>query len=117
MTPRNFLRACLLLLLRERPDYGYDLIERLGALGVPHEDPGAVYRTLRGLERGGLVRSGWAQSSAGPARRTYELTPAGQEALETCGHALDQCRRIIEGFLDRFLDATGPVVATGNGSG
>ncbi len=109
MAPRNFLRACLLLLLRERPDHGYDLLARLGSLGLDQEDPGAVYRTLRGMEREGLVRSGWGESCSGPARRTYVLTPCGERALLCYGRALDDCRRTIEGFLDRFLDAVDPL--------
>ena len=33
LEPRNFLQPCLLLLLREQPDHGYDLAVRLGASG------------------------------------------------------------------------------------
>ncbi|MGH9101824.1 MAG: helix-turn-helix transcriptional regulator, partial [Acidimicrobiales bacterium] len=109
MVPRNFLRACLLLLLRERPDHGYDLLERLCPLGLEREDPGAVYRTLRWMERDHLVSSGWTDSCSGPARRTYVLTPAGRDALDEYGHALDDTRRTIEIFLDRFLDAVQPL--------
>jgi PadR family transcriptional regulator PadR len=109
VAPRNFLRACLLLLLRERPDHGYDLLVRLCSLGLDQEDPGAVYRTLRWMEREGLVRSGWGESCSGPARRTYVLTPSGEQALVGYGRALDECRRTIEGFLDRFLDAVDPL--------
>ncbi|MGH9067762.1 MAG: PadR family transcriptional regulator [Acidimicrobiales bacterium] len=111
VTPRNFLRACLLLLIRERPDYGYDLIERLCDFGIDHEDPGAVYRTLRWLEHDGEVVSGWADSSSGPSRRTYTLTDQGHQALGDYSRALDECRRTVESFLDRYLDAVDPVPA------
>src|SRR5919205_446393 len=66
--PRNFLRPCVLLLLRESPAHGYDLLERLKAFGFPGSDPGGLYRMLRGLEDEGLVRSAWAPPAAGPAR-------------------------------------------------
>lgn len=116
VAPRNYLRACLLLLIHERPDYGYDLVERLKPLGLDQEDPGAVYRTLRWMERDGLVRSGWGDSCSGPLRRTYTMTPEGEEAARSYGYALDGCRRTIEGFLDRFLDAFEPLGAGAAGS-
>jgi poly-beta-hydroxybutyrate-responsive repressor len=78
--PRNFLRACLLLLLREHAGHGYDLLARLRDFGLD-KDPGGVYRTLRALEREGLLYSAWEASSAGPARRGYELTWEGEELL------------------------------------
>ena len=54
--PRNFLRPCLLLLLREQPAHGYELLERLRTFGFAR-DPGGLYRALRGLEQDGFVRS------------------------------------------------------------
>src|SRR3954469_80151 len=79
--PKNFLRPCLLLLLREHPAHGYDLLERLRPLGFSREDPRRLYRALRALECDGLVRSVWEKSTSGPDRRMYELTRAGMEVL------------------------------------
>ncbi len=104
--PRNFLRPCLLLLLRESPAHGYDLIERLGAFGFSRSDPGGVYRALRSLEREGLVRSGWETSGAGPARRTYELTPEGERMLHAWARRLEESRQVLVEYLDRYVLAT-----------
>ena len=79
--PRNFVRPCLLLLLREQPAHGYELLERLRPLGFTRDDPGRLYRALRALEQDGLVRSAWQPSSGGPDRRIYELTRRGTEEL------------------------------------
>lgn len=100
--PRNFLRACLLLLLAETPSHGYDLLERLGELGLPTADPGGLYRILRALEREDLVVSAWETSASGPARRTYELTDEGREWLHAWAGALAEGRRIVGGFLSRY---------------
>ena len=54
---RNFMAPCLLLLLAERADHGYDLVARLRPLIDMDGDAGAVYRTLRHLEHDGLVCS------------------------------------------------------------
>jgi PadR family transcriptional regulator PadR len=99
--PRHFVKPCLLLLLQERSDYGYDLVARLRALGV-EDDSAAVYRVLRALESEGAVTSRWKEPVAGPARRMYELTQAGAEILQCWAEALDESRRVLEGFLSRF---------------
>ena len=66
--PKSFLQPCLLLLIKEEPGYGYDLVTRLSELGLV-DDSAAVYRTLRSLEQRGEVYSYWHMSSTGPARR------------------------------------------------
>src|SRR5918992_1317651 len=48
--PRNFLRPCVLLLLREEPAHGYDLLQRLRQFGFMRDDPGRLYRALSALE-------------------------------------------------------------------
>jgi PadR family transcriptional regulator PadR len=89
------LHPCLLLLLRERSSHGYDLAERLKPFGVAEGDAGTVYRALRSLEQRGLLRSGWAPSSTGPARRTYELTPEGDAELQAWLRVLEETRRTL----------------------
>ena len=100
--PKNFLRSCLLLLLRERAAHGYDLLERLRAFGFKGEDPGRLYRALRALEKEDLVRSAWHHSSAGPDRRIYELTRAGKEDLHESATALAATRETLQDFLSRY---------------
>ena len=82
LEPRNFLQPCLLLLLMEQPDHGYELAARLRPMHDGEGDPGSVYRALRGLERQGLVRSEWSPSDVGPARRTYYITDDGVAGLD-----------------------------------
>ena len=100
--PRNFLRPCILLLLREQPAHGYDLMERLRPLGFVREDPGRLYRALRSLESEGLVRSAWEGSDSGPDRRVYELTRTGMKELHASAKAIDDSRRALESFLGRY---------------
>jgi PadR family transcriptional regulator, regulatory protein PadR len=99
--PKNFIRPCLLLLLREQPAHGYDLLERLRAFGLSRDDPGRLYRALRALENEGLVRSAWQKSQAGPDRRIYELTRAGMEALYAEAKSIAALTDVLEQFLGR----------------
>lgn len=102
--PKSFLRPCLLLLLREEPAHGYDLLERLRPLGFPRSDPGGLYRALRALEEEGLVHSAWERSEAGPERRIYELTRAGMEELHRNVKALAETSETLGVFLSRYSE-------------
>ena len=104
LLPRNFLRASLLLLLRESPAHGYELLERLRALGHEGSDPGGLYRSLRALEDDGFVRSAWETSESGPDRRIYELTRPGMEQLHEQAKALVATSDVLEGFLSRYRE-------------
>src|SRR5256885_455068 len=54
----RFVEPSLLLLLRERPLHGYELLERIPELGVEGRvDIGNLYRLLRALEEEGLVQA------------------------------------------------------------
>ena len=98
--PKSFLHPCLLLLLKEQPGYGYDLVIRLKALGIDDESP-TVYRALRALEKQRTVLSYWCTSSTGPARRMYQLTPAGEEHLQAAVESAAETHRAIERFFCR----------------
>jgi len=98
--PKSFLQPCLLLLIKEEPGYGYDLVTRLSDLGLD-DDSAAVYRALRSLEQRGEVYSYWHTSSTGPARRMYGLTPAGDDALLASVTALSETHQAIERYLCR----------------
>lgn len=102
--PRNYLQPCLLLLLDDGPAHGYELLERLADLGMDRTDPGGLYRALRAMDEAGLVVSYWEQSTAGPARRTYDLTDDGHEWLHAWAKCLRETSRFLEEFLRRYED-------------
>ena len=99
----RFSEPALLLLLRDRPAHGYELVESLSELmPVRRVDMGNLYRTLRALEAEGLVRSDWDAEAPGPAKRRYELTDPGRRLLDEWAGALRQARDRIDAFLDTY---------------
>jgi poly-beta-hydroxybutyrate-responsive repressor len=99
----RFAEPALLLLLREHPAHGYDLLERLPELtGEARVEMGNLYRLLRGLEEEGLVTSEWDDSSAGPAKRRYAITPAGEQLLDRWAEALRRSQLRTDHFLARY---------------
>ncbi|HLY86727.1 MAG TPA: helix-turn-helix transcriptional regulator [Gaiellaceae bacterium] len=99
----RFAEPALLLLLRERPAHGYDLLERLPELtGEARVEMGNLYRLLRALEEEELVSSEWDDSSPGPAKRRYAITPAGERLLEHWVEALQRSQERTARFLTRY---------------
>ena len=99
----RFVEPSLLLLLRERPLHGYELLERIPELGVEGRiDIGNLYRLLRSLEDEGLVSSEWSADLPGPAKRTYELTAEGRRLLDHWAEALGRAQQTIGTFLERY---------------
>lgn len=106
--PRTYLRPFLLLLIGEGTSHGYELLDRVAALGLDRVDAGGLYRCLRAMDEEGLVRSTWEPSASGPARRNYELTPAGRDALLEYGRAMDEVARNLREFGLRHRELSHP---------
>ena len=112
--PKSFLHPCLLLLLKERPGYGYDLVSRLKKLGID-DDSALVYRALRALEEKHAVSSHWDTSSNGPARHVYCLTPAGEERLHGAAEAAVEMHATIQEYFGRYTAAGSAVRSAASG--
>ena len=95
---KNWLVPVLLLLLRQWSSYGYALMEKMSTFGVAAMNPGTFYRTLRQMEKDGMVSSSWDTSEGGPARRVYSITDAGEAYLRYRAQSLDQYQRMMETF-------------------
>ncbi|MEO8538810.1 MAG: helix-turn-helix transcriptional regulator [bacterium] len=111
----EMLSTSLLAFLKGWNAYGYQLAQKLAAAGLPESDSGTVYRTLRQLEKSGMVSSFWDTSESGPARRMYTLTKAGELFLSGWIDVLQNYQKILHGALEGFLppaDDAGDTSAT-----
>ena len=101
----HFVEPALLLLLHRQPYHGYGLMEGLLSLGMEEYpvDSSAIYRTLRNFEDEGLVESKWdVKVTAGPPRRVYDITSAGEEYLTRWVQDLRATRRMLQVFIDAY---------------
>ena len=76
--------------------YGFDIADRTGL------QTGTVYPSLRRLESLGFVRSSWenekiARREQRPARRYYEITRAGTDALAVAMKRFENLGRVRSG--------------------
>lgn len=76
---RGVLELCVLELLREQPNYGYEIVTALEALGPLAAGGNTVYPLLRRLKTDGHLETFAVESPAGPARHYYRVTTKGEQ--------------------------------------
>jgi PadR family transcriptional regulator PadR len=99
----RYMQPSILMALKLKPSYGYELIQEIHRFGFleGNAPPGMIYRHLRGLEEGGMVRSEWHTEGSGPAKRIYRLTEEGDEVLSSWVDYMDnQAKRLL-----RFIES------------
>ena len=104
----RFIEPAVLLVLRDSPGHGYELLEQLQTL-MPSEriDMGNLYRILRSLEREGLVASTWHEDVPGPAKRIYVITQSGSRVLAQWVWAFKKTEHQIAVFTERYEKGRG----------
>jgi PadR family transcriptional regulator PadR len=100
----RLLQPFILMTLKGKESYGYELIERINGFGFHSSPPdvGAIYRQLRSMESEGLVKSKWDTRGAGPAKRIYRITPQGEEIMHGWAITLQKRKVSLEQFLDLY---------------
>ena|SRR5689334_21485872 len=99
---KNWLVPILLLMLRQWSSYGYELMEKMTKFGLAAMNPGTLYRTLRQMEKDGMVSSRWDTSTGGPARRIYSITDAGEAYLKYWADSLDHYQKMMNTFFQIY---------------
>jgi DNA-binding PadR family transcriptional regulator len=80
---KGLLSFWILLLLNERSSYPYEMSAEVANIsqGTISVDDNSIYRALNRFESVGIVKSELQQSTTGPQRRYYSLTPKGKTLL------------------------------------
>jgi PadR family transcriptional regulator, regulatory protein PadR len=79
---RGVLQFCVLALLRDEERYGFEIVRTLSEADGLVTTEGTVYPLLARLRKEGVVETTWRESTSGPPRRYYRLTPAGRSHLD-----------------------------------
>jgi PadR family transcriptional regulator PadR len=77
---KGVLEYCILLVLDGKPLYASDIIGELKEARMIVVE-GTLYPLLTRLKNDGLLTYKWEESSQGPPRKYYELTPEGRTFL------------------------------------
>lgn len=79
---KGVFELAILLLINQRPMYGYELTSGLKSLPLFELADGAIYPILKRLTKQGWITFYWADSEGGPKRKYYQITDEGKEIVE-----------------------------------
>lgn len=80
---RGTLEYAILLLARQGPCSGYEMMSRLARRPILAAGESTIYPLLRRLLKDGRLSAFWQETAQGlPPRKYYCITPAGLECLE-----------------------------------
>ncbi len=78
---KGVLEMCLLALVSRKEQYGYDIIRQM-QVHFPEMGESSFYAILRRLHRDGCLEQYIGDTSGGPPRKYYRITPQGLALLE-----------------------------------
>ena len=91
---KGMLDYCIMLLLKEKPYYTTDIIQRLKEANLLVVE-GTLYPLLTRLKNDGILSYEWQESTQGPPRKYYVLTEEGREALQQMDLAWNELENTV----------------------
>ncbi|MBL6466601.1 MAG: PadR family transcriptional regulator [Prevotellamassilia sp.] len=91
---KGMLEYCVLLLLSREESYANDIIARLKEAELIVVE-GTLYPLLTRLKKDGLLQYEWRESTQGPPRKYYSLTPEGRNFLCELDNAWNELARTV----------------------
>ena len=92
---KGVLEFCILSLLANHEAYTSEIIETLKESELLVVE-GTVYPLLTRLKNDGLLTYRWEESTGGPPRKYYKITPLGEEFLNELKKTWDQLVSAVE---------------------
>jgi len=92
---KGYLEYCILLLLKKKPAYASDIISELKDAKLIVVE-GTLYPLLTRLKNTELLDYKWEESTQGPPRKYYEMTPKGITFLEELENAWNEINQVIQ---------------------
>lgn len=92
---KGVLELCILSILKRQEAYPGDIIEEMKASRIILVE-GTLYPLLTRLKNAGLLTYRWEESTSGPPRKYYKLTPEGEKFLEGLLEAWDDLVKTVK---------------------
>ena len=97
---KGVLEYCVMALLQKEERYAFDLVRELSDLDGMVISEGTIYPMLARMRRDGSVETTWRESSSGPPRRYYRLSPAGRKGLQGFKKEWSTFREAVDNVMD-----------------
>ena len=78
---KGLLEYCILSIIHKNEAYASDILDMLKQANLVVVE-GTVYPLLTRMKNEGLLSYRWQESTGGPPRKYYTLTPDGQQLLQ-----------------------------------
>ncbi|MFZ7102058.1 MAG: PadR family transcriptional regulator [Peptococcaceae bacterium] len=98
---KGILDGCLLAIIKEGEIYGYELAAKLQEYGFQSFSEGTIYPLLLRMQKEKLVSTTLRQSTAGPQRKYYTLTAAGEQELKSFIKRWEQLSATVNNVLKK----------------
>lgn len=92
---RGLLEYCILSILAKKDAYASSIIDELKAANMIVVE-GTLYPLLIRLKNQGMLSYRWEESTQGPPRKYYEITPKGNMQLEEMNTAWNEIVETIQ---------------------
>jgi PadR family transcriptional regulator PadR len=100
---KGYLEYCILLILRKKPAYTSDIISELKEAKLIVVE-GTLYPLLTRLKNGELLDYKWEESTQGPPRKYYEMTPQGSLFLDELETSWNEIYNVVKKIKGEILN-------------
>ena len=91
---KGILEFCILSIIDKQESYPSDILEQLKAAKLIVVE-GTLYPLLTRLKKLELLAYRWEESSSGPPRKYFSLTPKGKEFLNNLGTTWEELHQAV----------------------
>ncbi len=92
---KGLLEYIIMLILKSKPYYGYELIADINRLAGMEIAEGTIYPLLNRLKKENLLKSEWIEMEVGIPRKYYQLTEEGITQLEIMQEYIESINQSI----------------------
>ncbi len=95
---KGVIELCTLAIISHKDAYASDIIDRLKNSDLIIVE-GTLYPLLTRLKNEGLLSYRWEESSSGPPRKYYQLTPEGAVMLDLLKASWEELTRVVNSII------------------
>lgn len=98
---RGVLELCVLRILRDKPNYGYEIVTTLADMGPLAAGENTLYPLLRRLKNDRYLEGEMVESPTGPPRQYFKLSSRGRQRLSELQSEWTDLARAVERCLSK----------------
>lgn len=110
---KGILEYCILSIISKGEIYASDIISELKKARLLVVE-GTLYPLLTRLKNNGLLTYKWVESTGGPPRKYYELSPAGSQVLSHLDKTWEELVYAVNTSLEGRILSNAPSEITNN---